>query len=226
MIRCDLQRALDILISGCALIILSPILIIISVILKFTGEGEIFYSQERVGRDDKIFLLLKFATMLKNSPNIGTGTITVKDDFRVLPFGRFLRSTKINELPQLLNVLVGHMSIIGPRPLTRETFASYSDEIQSSIRTVQPGLSGIGSIIFHDEEKFFTNPKNTKEIYEKEISPFKGELEIWYANNRTIYTYFTLIGLTIWVIFTRNTGLCWQLFCDLPQPNSYLKSRI
>ena len=94
-----MQRLLDILFSGVALLILAPLLVPIVILLRFTGAGEIFYVQQRIGRGGKMFGLLKFATMLKNSPNLGTGTVTVKNDPRVLPMGGFLRKTKINELP-------------------------------------------------------------------------------------------------------------------------------
>ena len=117
-----MDRLLDILLSGIALLVFSPLMIPISIILKLTGEGEIFFLQERIGKGGHKFKLIKFATMLKNSANIGTGTVTVKGDPRVLPVGKFLRKTKINELPQLLNILVGDMSVIGPRPLTSQTF--------------------------------------------------------------------------------------------------------
>src|SRR5690606_9896072 len=100
-----MQRMLDILFSGLALLVLSPLLLPIAIILRLTGEGEIFYVQQRVGRGGELFGLYKFATMLKNSPSMGTGTVTVKGDPRVLPIGRFLRKTKLNELPQLLNIL-------------------------------------------------------------------------------------------------------------------------
>ena len=96
-----MERFFDIILSGLALLVLSPIFIIVIFILKLTGEGEIFFLQERIGKDGKLFKLYKFATMLKDSPNIGTGTITTKEDPRVLPVGKFLRKTKINELPQL-----------------------------------------------------------------------------------------------------------------------------
>ena len=101
-----MERFFDIILSGLALLVLSPIFIIVIFILKLTGEGEIFFLQERIGKDGKLFKLYKFATMLKDSPNIGTGTITTKDDPRVLPVGKFLRKTKINELPQLLNIFL------------------------------------------------------------------------------------------------------------------------
>ena len=102
-----MQRFFDILFSGFALLVLSPLLVPVMSILKLTGEGYIFYVHPRIGRDGKIFKLLKFATMLKDSPNLGTGDITINNDPRVLPFGRILRKTKINELPQLINIFIG-----------------------------------------------------------------------------------------------------------------------
>ena len=114
-------RIFDIVFSLAALIVLCPLLLPIALILRFTGEGEVFYVQERIGSHERPFGLFKFATMLKNSPHMGTGTITVRNDPRVLPFGRILRKTKINELPQLLNVLIGN-DVIGPRPLTESLY--------------------------------------------------------------------------------------------------------
>ena len=146
-----MDRFFDIFFSGIAILLLSPLLVPIAILLRLTGEGEVFFLQDRIGKDGKIFKLFKFATMLKNSPNIGTGTVTMKEDPRVLPVGKFLRKTKINELPQLLNIFFGDMSVIGPRPLTTETFAAYSENTQSLIGLVRPGLSGLGSIIFRGE---------------------------------------------------------------------------
>ena len=105
-------RVLDVIFSGLALLFLAPLLLPLAVVLRFTAkEKSFFFVQSRVGRNGKYFGLYKFATMLKNSPNIGSGTVTLKDDPRVLPIGRFLRATKINELPQLLNILLGDMSV-------------------------------------------------------------------------------------------------------------------
>ena len=100
-----IKRVIDLVIAFTSLIVLSPLLIVVSLILKFTGEGEVFYLQNRLGYLNSEFKIIKFATMLKNSPNIGTGSITVRDDPRVLPMGRFLRKSKINELPQIINVM-------------------------------------------------------------------------------------------------------------------------
>ena len=148
-----MERIFDIILSSLALLVCFPLMLPLAVILKSTGEGEIFFIQDRIGKKGKVFGLFKFATMLKDSPNIGTGTVTMKNDPRVLPVGKFLRKTKINELPQLLNILFGQMSIIGPRPLTIQTFSAYSVDTQNIIKQVRPGLSGVGSIIFRGEEE-------------------------------------------------------------------------
>ena len=118
-----MERLFDVLFSATALLILSPLFVPIVIILRLSGEGEVFFFQERIGKNGELFKLFKFATMLKDSPNLGTGTVTMKNDPRILPVGKFLRTSKINELPQLLNIFLGDMSIIGPRPLTPQTFA-------------------------------------------------------------------------------------------------------
>jgi lipopolysaccharide/colanic/teichoic acid biosynthesis glycosyltransferase len=218
-----MQRFFDIIFSGLALIILLPLFIPIILILKFTGEGEIFYLQERIGKDGKPFKLIKFATMLKNSPNIGTGTITVKDDPRVLPFGKFLRKTKINELPQLINILKGDMSIIGPRPQTQRCFLAFPKSSQEIIKQIKPGLSGIGSIVFRNEEKILDKNIDKLKFYDKVIAPYKGKLEEWYYKNRNIYTYFILIFLTIWAVIKSDTKLHFKILKDLPIPPQELE---
>ena len=166
-----LERFFDIFFSALALLVLSPLLLLVILVLRFSGEGEVFFLQERVGKSGRTFKLMKFATMLKNSPNIGTGTVTVRDDPRVLPVGKLLRKSKINELPQLLNIFLGHMSIIGPRPLTAQTFGFYSLEAQGVVRKVRPGLSGIGSIIFRGEEEIMSGASASVEFYSDVIAP-------------------------------------------------------
>lgn len=213
-----LQRIFDFVFSFLALLILAPLLIPVACILKFTGEGEIFYRQMRIGQNGSLFGVLKFATMLKDSPNIGTGTITVKHDPRVLPFGRFLRKTKINELPQLLNILSGKMSVIGPRPLTMETFNAYPELVKNKITSVRPGLSGVGSIVFRDEESLLQDADNASEFYENVIAPYKGKLELWYVDNRNILVYFLLIISTIYVLISPKSKFLWSLLRDLPLP--------
>jgi lipopolysaccharide/colanic/teichoic acid biosynthesis glycosyltransferase len=188
-----------------------------------TGEGEVFYRQERIGRGGKPFNLYKFATMLKNSPSLGTGTITVKDDPRVLPVGRFLRKTKINELPQLLNIVFGDMSIIGPRPLTRQTFDAYSEPTKFTISKVKPGLSGIGSIIFRGEEDILSDANGSLDFYKATIAPYKGSVESWFVENNTLSTYFKAILVTVWVVAFPRSRIVWSAFAGLPVPPEELK---
>jgi lipopolysaccharide/colanic/teichoic acid biosynthesis glycosyltransferase len=220
MYKLYFKRLIDIFLSSLALIILSPFLMPICIILLFTGENYVFYFQERIGYKNKPFLIYKFATMLKNSPNMGTGLHTKKSDSRVLPFGHFLRKSKINELPQLLNILFGSMSIVGPRPLVDKTFEPYSQFVKKNIYNVKPGLTGIGSIIFRDEEELLSKTNIPLEIfYKNEISPYKGELEIWYQNNVSLYTDIMIIIITACTLFFPNNNLVYKLFKDLPKRN-------
>jgi len=215
-----MQRFFDILFSAVGLLILAPLLVPIMIILKFTGEGEIFFTQQRVGKDGEMFGLLKFATMLKDSPNIGTGTITVKGDPRVLPFGSFLRKTKVNELPQLINILKGDMSIIGPRPQDLRCFVVFNKEDQENIKKVRPGLSGIGSIFFRDEESIMDKESiaDKEKFYDEIISPFKGKLESWYYKNKSLFLYFQLIWLTAVVVISSQYKVDYNsLFEDFPE---------
>jgi lipopolysaccharide/colanic/teichoic acid biosynthesis glycosyltransferase len=219
--RCA-KRTLDIVLSATALLVLLPLFIPLIIILRLTGEGKVFYRQERVGHQGNRFGLLKFATMLKNSPNIGTGTITTKNDPRVLPLGGFLRKTKLNELPQLLNVLNGDMSIIGPRPLTPDHFDYYSEDVKKVIGQVPPGLSGVGSIVFRDEESVLAKShKPPAQCYAEDIAPCKGRLEVWYVEHRSFWLDLKLIFITVWVIAFPRSELYRRW---LESPNQMLKS--
>ena len=215
-----LKRIIDIILSSIAIILLSPILILIIVILKLTGEGEIFYLQERVGYKTKSFMIYKFATMVKNSPNIGTGDVTLRNDPRVTKAGKFLRESKLNELPQLFNIFMGDISVIGPRPLMRAGFNRYSLNFQNSVYNVKPGLTGIGSIVFRDEESILTESELTPhECYKEIILPYKGELEIWYQTNCSLFLDLQLIFMTAWVILVPNSKVYEKWFKDLPKRN-------
>ena len=221
-----MDRFFDILFSGIALLLLSPLLMPIVIILRLTGEGEIFFLQERIGKSGSKFKLFKFATMLKNSPNIGTGTVTMRGDPRVLPVGTFLRKTKINELPQLLNIFFGDMSVIGPRPLTSQTFGAYSASTQGLITQVRPGLSGVGSIIFRGEEEIMYGANASVDFYANVIAPYKGALEEWFVSNKGLYIYFVAIFITLWTVFIPNTKIAWRVFKDLPEPPTELKQAL
>jgi lipopolysaccharide/colanic/teichoic acid biosynthesis glycosyltransferase len=217
-----MQRFFDILFSTLALIVLSPLLIPIVIALRLTGEGEIFFLQSRVGKDGKSFSLYKFATMLKNSPSMGTQTVTVKNDPRILPLGHFLRNTKINELPQLLNIFFGDMSVIGPRPLTNQVYSGHPEETKRIIEKVRPGLSGIGSIIFRDEENILAQNAGALDFYKRVILPYKGKLELWYVSNNSISNYFKAIVATLVVVIRPESNIVWAWFKDLPAPPTEL----
>jgi lipopolysaccharide/colanic/teichoic acid biosynthesis glycosyltransferase len=212
-----MKRLFDIICSSIALLLFLPLGLVIALILKFTGEGEIFFTHNRVGKDSKIFGLIKFASMLKDSPNLLTGDITVGSDPRVLPFGKFLRKTKLNEVAQILNILKGDISIVGPRPLTPKNFAFYPEEIQKEIIKMTPGLTGVGSIVFRDEESIISNSKKTYiDCYREDIAPYKGRLEIWYMNNRSFWLDLKLIFLTAWVIFFPQSKIYEKVLKGLP----------
>ena len=221
-----MERFLDIIFSGIAIIALIPIFVIAALILRFTGEGEIFFTQDRVGENGKLFKLFKFATMLKDSPRIGAGTITVKDDPRILPFGKILRKTKINELPQLLNIFRGDMSFVGPRPLTPTNFVLYNKETQTLVGRVKPGLSGIGSVIFRNEESIMSGDNGSFKFYQDYIAPYKGSLELWFVSEKNLKVYFITIFLTIWMVIFPNSAIMWRVFKDLPQPPEKLRSAL
>ncbi|MFZ1527329.1 MAG: sugar transferase [Ferruginibacter sp.] len=213
-----IKRIFDILIAGTALVLLSPILIPVMLILLFTGEREVFYLQQRIGYKNKIFGIWKFATMVKNSPNIGTGEITLRNDPRVTAFGKFLRISKINELPQIINVFKGDMSIVGPRPLMPVSFKLYGAAVQEKIYDSKPGMTGIGSLMFRDEEKLLSDAADPKLMYAS-IYPYKGNLEMWYLKNASFFTDLKIIFLTAWLIVFPKSNLTVKFFRDLPQRN-------
>jgi lipopolysaccharide/colanic/teichoic acid biosynthesis glycosyltransferase len=213
-----IKRFFDILFSILALIILLPVYIPIIILLLLTGEHEVFFKQQRVGYKNKMFGIYKFATMLKNSPNMGLGDVTVRKDPRITSVGRFLRQSKLNELPQLLNIVLGDMSFVGPRPLMKTGFDRYSEDLKEKVYNVHPGLTGIGSIIFRDEELIITQSKlPPHETYKQLISPHKGALELWYQQHQNFYTDFMILFLTFWCVFFPGSKLVYKVFPSLPR---------
>ncbi|MCF1752602.1 sugar transferase [Mariniradius sp. RY-2] len=200
------------------ILIISPIMIPLMTLLRLTGEGKVFYVQQRIGKGGQPFGLIKFATMLENSANLPGGDVTMGNDPRVLPVGRVLRKTKINELPQLINIFKGDISLVGPRPLTTKTFAFYPKEVQNQIKDLTPGLTGIGSIVFRDEEKILaSSPKPHLQCYAEDIAPYKGKLEVWYKNNQSLGLDLKLIFVTAWVVLFPDSNIYEKLFKGLPE---------
>ncbi len=216
-------RIFDILFSGFAIIILLPFMIPIVIVLKLTGEHDIFYCQNRVGLHGKEFKLYKFATMLRNSPDLPGGIFTAANDPRILRIGKFLRKTKINELPQLINVFIGQMSVVGYRPLLRYGYDKYSDEVKKIIYNAKPGLSGIGSIIFRNEEELIKDISDKANFYEKIIIPYKGKLECWSIKHLSVKFYFQIIFITIIVVIVPSANIWKKVFKDFPVPPEELK---
>ena len=211
------KRASDIVLSGIGILVLSPLLVPVMIVLKCTGEHYVFYGQTRIGRGNTHFKIWKFATMLLNSPNMSGGLHTTKGDPRVLPFGRFLRKTKINEIPQIFNIFLGDMSIVGPRPLVDKTFEPYPPEVKARVYSVRPGLTGLGSVVFRDEESIITNsPLPPEECYAKVIAPYKGQLELWYLDHYGFWTDFKLIFATAWVVLFPQSRIVGKWFKGLP----------
>ena len=218
-------RLLDIIFSGVALLILLPLLVPLFLILRFTGEGEVFYRQLRVGFRGEKFNIYKFATMLRDSPNIGAGTLTMTNDPRVLPVGAFLRKTKINELPQLLNIFIGDMSFVGPRPLVPEGEKNYTQDQARIIRSVRPGVTGIGSLILRDEESYYAHRSDAREFYIHVISPYKASLEIWYINHSSVTLNMLILVSTALAVIVPSWDVA-RFFNSLPDmPKEMIDSR-
>ena len=220
----SVKRLVDLILASIAIIVLSPFFLLVFFLLKFTGEGEIFYLQKRVGYKNEIFNIFKFATMLKISPQIGTGMITVRNDPRVTPVGRYLRKSKINELPQIFNVIKGEMSIVGPRPLVEKMFNYYSDDVKEKVYQSKPGITGIGSLVFRDEERLISQSKDIPSVYyEDVIAPYKGLLECWYLEHKSTAVDLVIILLTVWYIIRPNSNMVYRIFPSLPTKPDVLK---
>ncbi len=216
-------RLVDFVASTIALALLAPLFLVVMLVLRFTGEHEVFYLQERVGLGGRPFRVLKFATMLKESPNLAGGFLTQKDDPRVLPFGRILRKWKVNELPQLLNVWLGQMSLVGPRPQAAVHYNLYNARQKAAIDSLTPGLTGLGSLIFRDEEGLLERSGlGFDYVHDELITPYKGDLELWYAANRSIVLYFRILFLTAISILVPG-GSYLESFPGLPQPPAELR---
>ena len=213
-----MKRFFDFIFSSIVIIAFFPLNTIIILILLITGEREAFYKQQRIGKFGKSFGLFKFATMVKDSPNMGAGDITLKNDSRVLPFGKFLRKTKLNEFPQFLNVLIGDMSIVGPRPLVKNQFDMIPENLKEKIKLLKPGITGIGSIIFRDEEKFLHVAEvDAQQFYKMEIVPYKAKLECWYHDNTSMLVDILLITLTVLFVLMPGARFHKYFFPGLPK---------
>lgn len=211
-----IKRLGDIILSFIAIVVLSPVLIVSAITLFMTAEHMVVYRQPRVGKNYRVFHIYKFVTMRSDSEK--SGTITRKNDPRVLPVGRILRKTKINELLQLFNILFGHMSIVGPRPLVQSEVDMYSEDVRMLIYAAnQPGLTGIGSLFFRNEDELIeATGKDPVVAYKDDIMPIKGALEAWYRTHKTLLIDAKIVVLTAWAVVHSKSAPIIQAFQNAP----------
>jgi len=195
-----LKIIFDKVIALLALIALSPLMIFLSIIIKVTSPGKVFYKGIRTGRNNKNFKIYKFRTMVHNAESIG-GHSTALDDFRFTKVGRFLRKYKLDELPQFFNILKGEMSLVGPRPQVNYYTNKYEGEFKK-ILSIKPGLTDFASLYFMDMDKVLGN-ENVDEKYATEIEPIKNILRLKYVREQSFFldirilieTAFSIIGM-------------------------------
>lgn len=197
-----IKRSFDIICALCGLIILSPVLLLIIVLIKLTSTGPVFFRQTRVGQYEKLFQIHKFRTMIVNAEASGL-KITVGRDLRITSIGHFLRKTKLDELPQLIDVLMGTMSLVGPRPEVPEYVQYYTNEIKAIVLSVRPGITDWASIKMIDENDILARASDPQQAYIQQILPEKLAYAVRYVQTRSLKLDVYLILLTISKIFTR-----------------------
>lgn len=197
-----IKRVFDIICALCGLIILSPVLLLIIVLIKLTSVGPVFFRQTRVGQYEKLFQIHKFRTMIVNAEASGL-KITVGRDPRITSIGHFLRKTKLDELPQLIDVLMGTMSLVGPRPEVPEYVQYYTNEVKAIVLSVRPGITDWASIKMIDENDILARASDPQQAYIQQILPEKLAYAVRYVQTRSLRLDVYLILLTISKIFTR-----------------------
>ena len=190
-----MKRSFDILVALTGLVLFSPLLVFVAILIKLDSAGPVFFRQERIGRDFKPFQIFKFRTMVQDADKHG-GPITSGNDPRITRFGRFLRQIKIDELPQLINVLKGEMSLVGPRPELPRFVELFRREY-AEILTVRPGITDLASLKYHDEAKIIGQFINPEEEYVRSILPDKIRLAKEYIDRSSIFFDLGLILRTL-----------------------------
>lgn len=195
-----LKRVFDLLFSSTALILTSPLLLLLAVWVRLDSTGPILFRQRRVGLDGRLFSIHKFRTMSVDAERIGP-QITVGEDSRITRSGKLLRKYKLDELPQLIDVLVGDMSMVGPRPEVPKYMDLYPAETRQKVLSVRPGVTDWASIKFSEESELLASTQNPEWTYIAEILPIKQRLYLEYIDNRSFCMDLRIIGQTVWSIF-------------------------
>jgi len=195
-----LKRIFDFLVSLFGLIIFSPLFLIIAVLIKLDSEGPVFYRGERVGKDGKPFKIFKFRTMVKDAEKLG-GPSTSADDPRLTKLGKVLRKYKVDELPQLINVLKGEMSLVGPRPEVPSEVETYNEETKKIILSVKPGMTDLATLANLHEEEILKGSEDPHQTYRKLLKPQKLKLAVEYVKKRSFWLDLVIILKTIKSLF-------------------------
>lgn len=189
-----IKRAFDLVVSFCGLLVLSPVMLICAVLVWLTSEGPVFFRQERMGRNGKPFQILKFRSMVQNAPSLG-GALTAGHDPRVTRVGAFLRKTKLDELPQLINVFKGEMSFVGPRPEVRKYVEKYPEDYAELLR-VRPGITDIASLKYRHETEILGQYPDPEKAYVEVVLPDKIALGKEYIRRSSLWLDLKLILMT------------------------------
>ncbi|MEH8116285.1 sugar transferase [Aeromonas allosaccharophila] len=195
------KRLFDVVCSLLGLIVLLPLFLIVAVWIRMDSKGPVFFRQVRVGLNGIPFRIHKFRTMVLNSESVGR--LTVGDDSRVTRSGRFLRKFKIDELPQLIDVVVGNMSLVGPRPEVQEFIDCYPREVRREVLSVRPGITDLASIEMVDENEILAGYSDSKRAYIEHILPIKQRYYLEYVRKNSLCGDFILILKTLFKIFSR-----------------------
>ncbi len=193
-----MKRTFDVVFATTAFLLLSPLFFLGSLLAKFQSKGPVFYKSKRVGKDEVIFKMYKFRTMVVNADTLG-GSLTTYRDKRITPIGRFLRWTKLDELPNLINVIKGEMSLIGPRPEAPD-YVKYYTEIQKQVLLVKPGITGPSQLANRDEEEKLKGQHDAEHYYITELMPKKLALDLHYVATQSIASDIRWLLKTCWVV--------------------------
>lgn len=200
--RASGKRTFDLVFAIITLLLLSPLFFLGSLLAKLQSKGPVFYKAKRVGKDAAVFEMYKFRTMVVNADTLG-GSLTTYRDTRITSIGRFLRWTKLDELPNLINVIKGEMSLIGPRPEAPDYVKHYT-EVQKQVLQVKPGMTGPSQLANRDEEEKLKGQQDVEHYYITELMPKKLALDLHYVATQSLTSDIGWLLKTIWVVIVRQ----------------------